>query len=133
MFTFIMGIFLVLHGLVHLLYAGQSWRVFELRPDMTWPDGSWLISKLFSQEIARMLAGVSLVIATLGFLAGGVGLFLSQDWWQPSTLAAAVFSMLVFVIFWDGKPKELADQGGVGVLIDLAILAAILFFHWPSV
>ena len=25
-------IFLVLHGIVHLLYAGQSWRVFELRP-----------------------------------------------------------------------------------------------------
>jgi hypothetical protein len=78
------------------------------------------------------LAGVSLVIASLGFLAGGVVLFLRQAWWQPSTLGAAVFSMLVFVLFWDGKLKELADQGGVGVLIDLAILAAILIFHWPS-
>ena len=133
MYVIVMGIFLILHGLVHLLYAGQSWRMFELRPQMTWPDGSWLISKIFSQEIVRMLAGVSLVISTLGFLACGVGLFLRQAWWQPSTLAAAVFSMLVFVIFWDGKSKELADQGGVGVLIDLAILAAILIFHWPSV
>jgi hypothetical protein len=133
MFVIVMGIFLILHGLVHLLYAGQSWRMFELRPQMTWPDGSWSSSKKFSQEIVRTLAGVSLVIATLGFLAGGVGLFLRQAWWQSSTLAAAVFSMLVFVIFWDGKSKDLADQGGVGVLIDLAILAAILFFHWPSV
>jgi hypothetical protein len=132
MFAIVMGVFLILHGLVHLLYAGQSWRVFELRPDMTWPDGSWLISKIFSQEFVRMLAGVSLVIATLGFLAGGLGLFLRQAWWQPSTLGAAAFSMLAFVLFWDGKSKELADQGGVGVLIDLAILAAILIFQWPS-
>jgi hypothetical protein len=32
-----MGIFFLLHGLVHLLYAGQSLRFFELRPGMTWP------------------------------------------------------------------------------------------------
>ncbi len=25
-----LGIFMVLHGLVHLLYFGQSWRFFEL-------------------------------------------------------------------------------------------------------
>jgi hypothetical protein len=99
---------------------------------MTWPDGSWLVSKIFSQETARTLAGVSLVITTFGFLAGGAGLFLRQSWWQPSTLGAAAFSILVFVLFWDGKSKELADQGGVGVLIDLAILAVILIFQWPS-
>lgn len=41
-----MGIFLILHALVHLLYAGQSRRFFELRPGMTWPDGSWAFSNL---------------------------------------------------------------------------------------
>jgi len=35
--NFILGIFFILHGLVHLLYAGQSLRLFELRPGMTWP------------------------------------------------------------------------------------------------
>lgn len=133
MIIVVVGIFFILHGLVHLLYAGQSWRLFELRPKMTWPDGAWLVSMIFSLETTRTLAGVSLVIAALGFLAGGLGLFLRQAWWQPSTLGAAVLSILVFVSFWDGKSKELADQGGVGVLIDLAILAVILIFHWPSV
>ena len=27
----VLGIFFILHGLVHLLYAGQSLRLFELR------------------------------------------------------------------------------------------------------
>jgi len=37
MLTIILGIFCILHGLVHLLYAGQSRRLFELRPGMVWP------------------------------------------------------------------------------------------------
>ncbi len=35
MWTILMGIFLILHGMVHLLYACQSGRMFELRPGMT--------------------------------------------------------------------------------------------------
>jgi hypothetical protein len=35
------GIFFILHALVHLLYAGQALRYFELRPGLTWPDGAW--------------------------------------------------------------------------------------------
>ena len=34
MLTILFGIFLILHGLVHLLYAGQSSRLFELQPGM---------------------------------------------------------------------------------------------------
>jgi hypothetical protein len=41
MIRLIIGIFLLLHGLVHLLYFGQSARYFDLRPEMIWPDGSW--------------------------------------------------------------------------------------------
>ncbi len=41
----IAGILFLLHGLVHLLYFGQSLRFFELQPDMIWPDNSWLFSK----------------------------------------------------------------------------------------
>jgi hypothetical protein len=40
MITIIADIFLILHGLVHLLYAGQGWRFFEIRPGMVWPDGA---------------------------------------------------------------------------------------------
>lgn len=81
--TIITGIFLVLHGLVHLLYFGQSRRLFELRPKMVWPDGSWAFSKLVGDtrsspvdETTRLLASVALVLAAIGFMAGGLGLFI---------------------------------------------------------
>ena len=39
-------LFLFLHGMVHLLYAGHSLRLFELRPGLSWPDSSWAFSRL---------------------------------------------------------------------------------------
>ena len=63
MLATIFGVFLILHGLVHLLYAGQSWELFELRPEMTWPEGSWLISKILGDQAARMLATGFLVLS----------------------------------------------------------------------
>jgi hypothetical protein len=126
MLALILGIFFVLHGLVHLLYAGQSWRLFELRPNMTWPDGAWLLSRIFSTSTLRLLASFSLALAALGFIAGGIGTFLSQVWWQPLALGAAVLSSLIFLLLWDGRLKALDDQGGIGVLINLAIWVAVL-------
>jgi hypothetical protein len=131
MLTIIFGIFLILHGLVHLLYAGQSWRFFELRPEMTWTDKSWLFSKLLGDETTRLLATAALVLVALGLAASGLGLFLRADWWRTVAIASAAFSSLLFLVMWDGKFHALADQGGVGILINIAILVLILAFKWP--
>ena len=128
MWTILMGIFFLLHGLVHLLYTGQSLRFFELRPGMTWPDGSSAFSRLLGNESTRMLATLLLALVALGFLTGGLGLFIRQEWWRSVTLAAAVISSLIFIVFWDGRFQAMDDQGGVGLLINLAILVGGLVF-----
>jgi hypothetical protein len=81
---FIVGLFLILHGLVHLLYAGQSWRLFELQPGMTWPDGSWAFSRLLGDQPARILAGISCVVVASGFTAGGIALLLTAGLVVPA-------------------------------------------------
>lgn len=122
----ILGIFLILHGLVHLLYAGQCKRLFELRPGMRWPDGSWLFSRLLGNPKTQMLGAVLLGLAALGFIAGGMGSLLQQDWWRSVAIYTAAFSSAIYLILWDGKLGALSDQGGIGVLINLAILAVLL-------
>lgn len=126
------GVIFVLHGLVHLLYFGQSRRLFEMQPGMVWPDGSWLFSPLLGDETTRLLASIACVIAALGFGAGGVGLFASQAWWRSVVAASAVFSAVVFLLFWDGAARHLDQKGGIGILIDLAILFAVLVLRWPD-
>jgi hypothetical protein len=132
MLRLVVGVFLVLHGLVHLLYFGQSRRLFELQPGMAWPEGSWAFSKLFGDGATRWLASISCVLAAIGFVVGGIGIFAGQAWWRPVVVGSAAFSAAIFVLFWDGKLQKLANKGAIAILINGAILVAVLIFQWPD-
>lgn len=132
MFRIIFGVFIVLHGLVHLLYFGQSQRLFELQPGMVWPDGSWLFARVLDVEGNRVLATIFLVWAALGFVMVGVVIFTGQAWFRPVLAGTAAFSSILFILFWDGGWQNLDDKGGVGILINVALLTAVLFFQWPQ-
>jgi hypothetical protein len=125
-------LFFVLHGWVHLIYAGQSHRLYQLRPGMTWPDGSWFFAKSFGDSIARPMATIMLVLSALGFVAGAAGLFLNQDWWRLITTSASILSASIFILFWDGKFEAMDTKGWIGVLIDLVILASVLVLKLPA-
>ena len=128
---YIFGIFFMMHGLVHLLYYGQSARYFELKTGMLWPDGSWVFSRFLGNEIVRNLASISLILAALGFIVGGVGILAGQTWWRVVVVGAATFSSILYILFWDGRMQNLDAQGAIGILIDIAILLAVLIFRWP--
>lgn len=125
MIKIVFGIIIILHGLVHLLYFGQSARFFELQPGMIWPSGSWAFSKLLGDGTTRVLANISLVLAAIGFAVGGLALFLKQAWFQPLVAGAAILSILIYILFWNGKMLNLDNQGGIGILIDMAILISM--------
>ncbi len=130
---FVFGVFIMLHGLVHLLYFGQSARYFDLKPRMLWPDGSWAFSRLLGNEAARNLASISLILAAMGLIVGGIGILASQAWWRPVVVGAAAFSSIAYIFFWNGRMQNLDAQGVVGILIDISILLAVLILRWPSI
>lgn len=132
MIRILFGAFIVLHGLVHTLYFGQSARYFELQPGMVWPAGSWVFSRSLGDAVTRNIANISLILVAFGFVAGGVGIFLKQAWWQPVVISAAVFSTVIYILLWDGVTQSLDNKGGVGILVNLAILVALLIFRWPN-
>ena len=133
MINILFGIFLILHGLVHGLYFGHSARLYELQPGMVWPDGSWVFSRFMGTDAVRNLGGVLLILAAIGLVAGGIGILLGQGWWRNVTIGSAVFSAVTFLLLWDGVAKALPDKGGVAILINLAILLALLVFKWSPV
>jgi len=127
-FKFVIGALIVLHGLVHLFYFGQSRRLFELQPGMVWPDKSWVFSAHMGDEVIRSLANISCLLAAAGFVAGGSGMVMGWTWWRAMVMGVAVFSTSFYILFWDGTGQKLADQGGIALLINIAILVAI--FIW---
>jgi uncharacterized membrane protein YphA (DoxX/SURF4 family) len=132
MLRIVLGIFMVLHGLVHLLYYGQSRGLFELQRGMVWPEGAWAFSRLLGDSTTRWLASAACIVAAVGFVAGGAGILAGQAWWHPAIVGAAAFSTAIFVLFWDGSLHKLDNQGAIAILINLAILIAVLILHWPA-
>ncbi len=126
MLRIFISIFIVLHGLVHLLYFGQSMKLFELQPGLLWPEGSWVFSKPFGDQFTRWLANIFCILAAAGFVVGGVAVFIRQGWWRPVAIGSAAFSSLLYILFWNGKMEKLDNQGGIGILINLAIIAAVI-------
>ena len=126
MIKIIAGIFLVLHGLVHLLYFGQSARLFELQPGMLWPDGSWAFSKLLGENLTRTTASVFCLLAAAGFVIAGASLLFGQSWWRTALVVPAAFSGLLYLLVWNGRLQHLDSQGGIALLIDGAILLVVL-------
>jgi len=129
---FIIGIFLILHGIVYLLYFGQSTKLFELRPGMLWPEGSWAFSPILSDGTLRLLGGIFCIIGAVGFLSGGIGILAALSWWRPLIIGAAVFSSVIFILMWKGGMQNFGDKGGFGIIINLVILASLIIFRWPD-
>ena len=128
----VFGIFVALHGVVHFLYFGHAARYFELKPGLTWPEGSWVFSHWLGGGGVRFLVSMLLVLAGFGFIASGVGIFTSQAWWRPVIIAIAVLSSLIFLLSWNGRMQNLDGQGLVGVLINVLLLVLVVLVHWPK-
>jgi len=127
MIRILLGIFLILHGVVHGLYFGQSKRFFEMAPGLTWPDHAWAFDKLFGTQGTRNVVGVLLILAAVGFITSGVLLLVNADWWRTLTILSAVFSSLIYLLSFDGVWVNLDQKGLVGILINLALAAAAVW------
>jgi len=126
--NFIIGSFLILHGLVPLLYFGHSARYYELTPRLAWPDESWMLGKHIKTKNIRSMASILCIVAALGFIFGGIGYITEYLWIELVIGTTAVFSSLIYLLFWNGIFSNLDAQGGVGVLINLAIIALIFLY-----
>ena len=125
----LVGIFLVLHGLVHLWYVVLSQGWVEVEDQMGWNGHSWLFSSVLSSETLLALASVLYVVVTIGFVLGGIGFALDAGWWAPVVVGTAVLSTVVLVAMWDGRFELLIEKGAAGVLINVGLIAAVLAFE----
>ncbi len=120
------GVFLLLHGLVHGLYAGHSFGVFELQPGLRWPEESWLLRTFFSRRSIRYLGGILLGLVGMGFLGSGAGFLLSAGWWRGLLFLSTAISSGIYVLFWNGHFSQLPDQGLIALGINGGILLLLI-------
>jgi hypothetical protein len=119
----VIGLLAVLHGGIHLLYFGHSQRYFELVEGFRWPENSWVLSTLTGVKTLLTTAGVLLLVSGLLLGASGAAYLFRLSWRELALTAGALWSSLTYLMLWDGKGRQLPDQGLIGVLINLVLLA----------
>jgi hypothetical protein len=127
-----LGIFLLLHGVVYLLYLGQSVRLFSLHEGMAWPDDAWALAWIASPAPIRAIAAAVCLVAAAGFIAAGVALLAGQGWWREVALYTAAVAAAAFFLLWDATAGDLSGQGAVAVVINAALLAGLLAVPHPG-
>lgn len=126
------GLFLVAHGAVYGLYAAHAKRLFELKPGLTWPDGSWAFSRLIGDSAVRLGVAVLFSLVALGLIVSGMALMARQPWWGLLASATAIVSTAAFLPLWNGQLRELDAQGAYAILINVGIVVSALVLHWPK-
>ena len=108
----VVGILLVAHGLVHLLF------IVPAAADRSYPfslDRSWLLP----ESARRPFAYVLMTAVVLAFIASGLAWWgvpgLSSSW-TAITVVGAGLSLVLLIAFWD-------VQLLIGLLIDLLLIA----------
>jgi hypothetical protein len=122
MFNFLGGLFIVLHGLVHLWYLVLSLKLVAFKPEMGWTGKSWLLTGIIGESATRTSASLFYILSAIGVVLGGVGVIIGGNWWRPLMISSLVLSSLTLLIFWDGLMDKIVQKGLIGIVINGVIL-----------
>ena len=95
------------------------------------PARSWLLP--LSEPALRVIGGAFWSLAAAGFIAaclGFLGVLLPAPWWRPLAVGSAIVSLLGIITFWGTWP---AFNTAGALVMNIAVLVALLLFHWPPV
>lgn len=104
----VVGILMIAHGLVHLLYLATDTPEFSF-------ENSWLVPDSSARTLGMALMWASVAAFVLVGLAvwGVPGL---STTWPTLTIAASAISLVLLIVFWSSRLV-------LGVAIDLALIA----------
>jgi hypothetical protein len=121
---------LIAHGLGHTL---GLFPPFGLGKAASWSDQSWLFTSLLGEALTRWIGVIIWLLATVGFVIGGLGLLGTPTplpWWRSLALAAALISLAGIVLYPQAFPGLLNTVGAL--VVDVVVLVALFWLHWPA-
>ncbi|HPV42992.1 MAG TPA: ABC transporter permease [Spirochaetota bacterium] len=119
----IVGIYLIIHGLCHLVGFVVPWKIATLKEE---PYKTTLLAGAVDIGDAGIRAvGILWLLAAAGFAAGAVGVFGQWVWWRPLTMGLSIVSLVLCVLGLPGAK--------IGILANAIIIMYLVVggkFGW---
>jgi hypothetical protein len=115
-FRLLVVVFLILHGLGHIIWFLASWTKHKAGIG----DGPWLLPGDFSiTSVPGRLIGLLALFVLALFLVSALALLLNEPWWRGSTQIAVFLSLLAVFSFARVSPRSNTINA---IAADLALL-----------
>jgi hypothetical protein len=118
--TFIFAAFLGLHGAVHALGFVSTWKLGSGATAMS----PTLLPTLDPDGVVSRGLGLVWLLGLAAFVLAGFGLAIEAPWWRTLAAAAAAFSCVLCVIWW--------NDAKVGAVVDVVILVVLVGTAWVA-
>ena len=117
MITKIAAIFLILHGLIHLIGFLVPWGIMKI--DSFKYTTTILAGKVDLGPTGIRIVGLLWVVGAIGFVIAGIGLWLVTPWWFTCLVGVTLYSLMLCIMGW--------PDSQYGAYINLIILGVLLF------
>lgn len=112
MYSFVIGILLVSHGLAH---------IFDFIAIQT-PGGERIKDKARTPPSKPRLVLLLWLAAAWTLTGSGLGIFFGKDWWSMVAIIGAMLSLAAIIPWWN----RVRRSSKLGVVLDVIILVALL-------
>jgi hypothetical protein len=112
----LLGLFLGLHGIVHLLGFALPWKIATIA-DAPYKT-TLLAGRLDVGDVGMRIVGALWLATAIAFVAAGIGVLTVQPWWRAVAIVVAGVSFGLCVLAWPDAP--------IGVVLNLVLLALLL-------
>lgn len=100
MWQIVIGVCLIVHGLVHWVYAAPQPDAPGAEP-WSFLTQRWLATKTGLDQAVVLKLGIAFIlIVTIGFAVSGIGLLFSKEWWRVAAISSSVLSLILLALFW---------------------------------
>ncbi|MCP4167002.1 MAG: ABC transporter permease [Chloroflexi bacterium] len=123
MLHILVGVFFILHGLIHLIGFVVNWQIITTDE---FPYATTLLAgRIDVGDGGIRVVGLLWLLAAVGFVIAGYGLITLAPWWLALTAGVTLFSSVMCILGW--------PQAQFGLYINLLILVLLFLdgrFHW---
>ena len=120
LFRLLVVVFLIMHGLVHLVWFLASWTSIRLG----FGDGAWILPGEFTIDgKAGKLWGLGALVVLALFSLAAFGLLLKEGWWAGIANLGIFLSFGVVVPWWRQSPGSVGVTAVITNLVLMFLLA----------
>lgn len=118
--------FVFCHGIIYI-------RIGSVLPGpiKEWRGSSWLLgSTLTGDRLTTLVVGLH-VMAGIATIACSLAIGFAPSvpgWWRPLAITGAALGVAAFAVFWDGQTQLLFQEGAIGAVVSVILLATAMMF-----